>query len=470
MKYSGFTYSIYRKLPISVQNCIVTMVGKKRWKYETSKQFQSRLKKLVDLQWSSEVSIYEYQKKRLIEILLAARKTEFYSELLPSKNEIHLNPFDVLKSVPVLSKNEIRDNFKRFINPLFKQKLIYHTTGGTTGTPLQVVWSQESFDIDRALIWRHRFETGCTFGKEWRGMFGGHLIVPREQTTPPFWRVNRKAKQVYFSGYHISKKTAPYYLDAFKKYNIRVLEGYPSLFYSLAYFLDQYGESYDMKGMYFGSEPLLSFQRKLIEQVFGCYVWGYYGLTELVLSASEFECKNSFHENWENCVLEILDIHGSPIQDDTIGELVGTSLSNYAFPLLRYRTGDMAHFINGDCRCGRHSRRISRIKTRREDLLLMPDGSMLSSTALTIPIGNAKHILETQLFQATRNELEIRIVTDPEYTDLDGKRLIKEISEIVPASITIVLKQVNEIPRTKAGKYRFCISEVESSNNQDLIH
>lgn len=460
MSYSDSQYSIYRRLPPTLQNLLVTHAGKKRWRHENALEFQCRVSMLLETQRFSTGEMHEYQRVRLADVLIAAKSTSFYSGILPSKEVIASDPFSVLKSVPVLCKDDVRSDHTQFINTVFSGKLVQHGTSGTTGTPLQTIWTRECIDMERALIWRHRKQTGLEFGEIWRGMLGGHKIVPLEQKKPPYWRINRYAHQIYLSTYHLTADTAPAYLEAMEKYNIMALEGYPSVLYAMAHSFKRAGLDFPLKGIYYGAEPLQDFQRSLLEEVFHCYVWDYYGLTERVASASEFECRNGLHENWENCILEIVDPRGNPVPHGEYGELVGTSLSNFGFPLLRYRTGDMTRFLPGKCSCGRDSRRISRIDTKREDLLLMPDGSLLSASNLTFPFKEVDNILESQLYQKTTDTLEVRIVPSELYSESDGRKLVAGLEEMVPPSVEVHLRKVDSIARTKSGKFRFCISEL----------
>lgn len=465
MKTHSVLYGVYRRLPVGLQNLMVTLKGRGRWAHESSPAFQKILRGLLDAQYYDEDAIREYRKARLTNVLLAAKLTDFYSRTLPSKEQIERDPFGVLSSVPVLSKEEVRADHRRFLSRVFKGKLIEHGTSGTTGTPLRTVWTSKCIDMERALIWRQRIETGLLFGNVWRGMLGGHQIVPLSQTKPPFWRVSKHSKQLYFSTYHLTEENAPYYKKSLDEYNIRALEGYPSVLYALAYTLDRCGLQHELEGIYYGAEPLLDNQRSVIERVFGCYVWDYYGLTERVASASEFECRNGLHENWENCILEIVDSAGRNVPDGEYGELVGTSLSNLGFPLLRYRTGDMSRFLPGKCTCSRSSRRIDRIDTKREDLLLMPDGSLLSASNLTFPFKEVENILESQLFQDSVNSIQVRIIPTPEYSDEDGKKLISGLKQMIPESVELHLRIVSEIPRTQAGKFRFCVCDLAGNPN-----
>jgi phenylacetate-CoA ligase len=465
MSHSTLQYSLYKMLPCKMQNLLVTHSGSKRWKHENSPAFQKTVFSLMESQFFNKQKILEIQNEKLASVLLAARTTEFYKEFLPSDTVIKSDPLSVLASIPILCKDDVRADFKRFLSFSFSGKVFQHGTSGTTGMPLQTIWTQECIDMERALIWRQRKQTGLEFGGVWRGMLGGHQIVPLQQKKPPFWRISKFAKQLYFSTYHLSPETAPDYLEAMKKFNVRALEGYPSVLYAMAYSFKQSGLTFPLNGIYYGAEPLQDFQRELLEEVFHCYVWDYYGLTERVASASEFECKNGLHENWENCILEIVDSSGNSVPDGEYGELAGTSLSNLGFPLLRYRTGDMTRFLPGECNCGRHSRRISRIDTKREDLLLMPDGSLLSASNLTFPFKGVDNILESQLYQDSTEVLHIRIIPSPDYSDSDGEKLLSGLREMVPKSVAVKLFLVKEIPRTRSGKFRFCISTL--TGNRD---
>ena len=460
----GKSYQVYRMLPVSLQNLAVTAFGSIRWLHEQSGTFQNRVSRLMKMQWFEPEEMEAHRRDSLTGILLAAKHTDFYKDQLPGRLSILEDPFGTLARIPVLGKECVRSNPTRFLNRAYRKRLIPHGTSGTTGTPLQTYLTTDCIDMERALIWRQRAVTGLAFGESWRGMLGGHQVVPLDSTKPPFWRVNRLAKQVYFSTYHMTPENAPAYLEALKHFNITSLEGYPSALFSLAHSFETAGLSHQMTSVYYGAEPMHDFQRELVTSVFSSTIWDYYGLTEKVASASEFECRNGLHENCENCLLEIVDASGKPVAEGEYGELVGTSLSNKGFPLLRYRTGDMTRFLPGKCTCGRHSRRISRIDTKREDLLLMPDGSLLSASNLTFPFKEVGNILESQLFQDSLDHIEIRIVPAVGYKNADGEKLVSSLRAFIPGPVGLRLIKVDAIPRTGAGKFRFCVSKLTGKN------
>jgi phenylacetate-CoA ligase len=318
-------------------------------------------------------------------------------------------------------------------------------------------------DWERALIWRQRIAAGCRFGLHWVGMLGGHRIVPVEQLNPPFWRECPPARLAFLSTYHLSPDNASHYHKYLSERGVDFLSGYPSALYALALSLRKNGLALPLKGVFYGAEPLHAFQRDAIEAVFGCYLWDYYGLTERVVSASEFECRNGLHINWENSFFEVLGPDGRDVRTGEAGELVGTSLSNTSFTILRYRTGDMTKLLEGECTCGRISPRITAIDTKVEDLLVMPDGSLLSASNLTFPFKGMSHIRQSQIYQKVPSELVIRIVPDLGFSDEDADKLRREVEEMLPRGVEVKIKCMASIPANSSGKFSFAVSEVDRS-------
>ncbi len=461
-RYGGLAYSAYRRLPLFLQEAAVDLICARRCAHERGRAFSALVGELCRMQNSDPAGISEWQRKRLAAVLEAARGTDFYRPLLPSPEAVARDPEGVFRSLPVISRAEILESPARFLNEGRKGG-IPTSTSGTTGTPLRVFWSRESHDWERALIWRHRLSVGCRMCSDWRGMLGGHRIVPVHAKKPPFWRTSRLAHLTYFSTYHLSPANAAAYAEFIGRRGIRSLEGYPSVLYALASSMEERGLSLSLSSVFFGAEPMHSFQKQTIERVFGCRAWDYYGLTERVASASEFECANGLHVNWENCILEILDPSGRPVDPGQRGEITGTSLSNLAFPILRYRTGDVSSFLEGPCTCGRHSPRIAPVDTKREDLLLLPDGSLLSASNLTFPFKQARNIRLSQIYQPETSRLVVRIVPAPGFSEEDSSRLRRAVADLLPKGVTVEIELVQEIRATRSGKYAFCVSEVSPS-------
>lgn len=460
--YSGAAYSIYRLLPPAVQESLVSAILRRRWRHESGRRFQTLVSMLRSLQRATPEEMAEWRRGRLVRILLAASRTRHYSSLLPREELIRRSPEDVLRDVPPIDRRDVAADPRSFVARTGRG-VVRRGTSGTTGSPLSIWWDRESRDFERALVWRQRLAAGCIPGRDWRGMLGGHMIVPVDRSIPPFWKCCRPSREAYLSTYHLSGSNAAAYADFIESRGIRHLEGYPSALLALCTALRDSGRTLSMSAAFFGAEPMNELQRSTIEGTLGCHVWDYYGLTERVVSASEFECGSGLHLNWENCYPEILDPSGGPVGEGEYGELAGTSLSNTAFTLLRYRTGDMTRIIPDPCTCGRCAPRMDPVDSKREDLLILPGGSMLSASNLTFPFKEAKGVRLAQIHQPSEDRVTVRVVPDGAFTDAEAQKLLRRVSELFPSSVSVTLEKVESIPLTRSGKYAFCISEVRQA-------
>jgi phenylacetate-CoA ligase len=129
-----------------------------------------------------------------------------------------------------------------------------------------------------------------------------------------------------------------------------------------------------LRRAFLGAEPYSEHTRKKIEELYGIDAFNSYGLSEMNGPGVAFECpyKRGMHLWEDSYYLEIVDpITGSSLSDGEEGEVVLTTLNREAVPIIRYRTGDIASVCPGECDCGRTHRRISRIKGRSDDMLII---------------------------------------------------------------------------------------------------
>ncbi len=124
-----------------------------------------------------------------------------------------------------------------------------------------------------------------------------------------------------------------------------------------------------------GAEPWTERLRTEIEAALGLKALDIYGLSEILGPGVSCECveaADGAHVNEDHFLVETVDPEsGEPVEDGKLGELVFTTLTKEALPLLRYRTGDLASLDREPCRCGRTFLRMSRIRGRVDDMLVV---------------------------------------------------------------------------------------------------
>ena len=135
------------------------------------------------------------------------------------------------------------------------------------------------------------------------------------------------------------------------------------------------GERLALKAGLFGAEPWSEQMRARIEELLGLRALDVYGLSEVIGPGVACECieaTDGLHVNEDHFLVETIDgTTGEPVPDGTPGELVFSTVTREALPLLRYRTGDIASLRHGTCVCGRTLVKMSKVTGRRDDMLVV---------------------------------------------------------------------------------------------------
>src|SRR5216683_1306520 len=135
------------------------------------------------------------------------------------------------------------------------------------------------------------------------------------------------------------------------------------------------GEGLSLKAGLFGAEPWTGQMRAHIEELLGVAALDIYGLSEVIgpgVAAECLEAADGLHVNEDHFLVEAVDPDtGAPVPDGIPGELVFSTVTREALPLLRYRTGDISALRRGTCACGRTLVRMSKVTGRRDDMLVL---------------------------------------------------------------------------------------------------
>ena len=457
--------SVYAKLPIPFQQIAIAIEGwgLKRRRYNAG--YHSVYQEVCKRERLSEEELREYQENRLRKVLRTAQEDSPYYKRLFERLSFDVEAphlIERLKELPILTKEEVKAHVEEILscNIPCKQLIPRHTSG-TTGSGLHFYETRETERECWATWWRYRSWHGIN-QDTWCAYFGGRSIVPLRQQKPPYWRKNIPGRQLLFSAYHLSRQTAPAYVKTLKESGTTWVHGYPSVLALLAGFIleDNLDPGRAVLHITIGAESLLPQQRQVIEQAFGVKVRQHYGQAESVANISECEYGN-LHVDEDYSIVEFL-----PIGDGQY-RIIGTSLINPAFLFLRYDTGDIATLKEGTCPCGRLGRLVEEIDGRKEDYVILPNG---------VAVGRLDHIFkdlvnirEAQIYQRQQGQIELRIVKGKSYTDKDEQELLKETYKRVGDDMEIVVRYVDTIERTIAGKLRFVSSELKIADVPAMV-
>jgi phenylacetate-CoA ligase len=207
----------------------------------------------------------------------------------------------------------------------------------------------------------------------------------------------------------------------------------------------------------FGAEPWSEEMRCFIQREANIRAFDIYGLTEIIGPGVgvECHCQNGIHIFEDHFLVEILDVKtGAPVPDGEEGELVITSLSKQAMPIIRYHTRDLTRMIPGRCACGRSIRRIARISRRSDDMLIIRGVNVFPSQIEAALLKIEKTLPHYQIIvrrEREMDEMEIRVEVTPElFSDRVGEieRIAKRLSHAVDSTTGIHAKISMVEPQT----------------------
>lgn len=452
---------MYQTSPIFMQNLLCSVYGFLLNKRRYNQRYTEIEEAVFEREYWTKEKLEDFCSKRLQQMVKhAAITTGYYKKKF---REMGVDPLSIksdedLKFLPILSKEEVQQNIEAFNSNSINSTLHRLVkTSGTSGTGLMFPFALDAEREQWAVWWRYRKRHGIDH-KTWSAHFFGKSIVPVEQKKPPFWRVNVPGRQIFFSGYHLAEKNFPFYVEELNRRQPPWIQGYPSLLALLASFMEERDLSldYQPKVVTIGSESLLTHQKDVIEKAFHTKCRQHYGMTEGVCNVSECS-EGRLHIDEDFGLLELQADEGGS------AKIIATGYTNFAFPLLRYDTGDVAQLESSDvsCPCGLPGRLVKSIDGRIEDYVVTPEGRRVGR--LDHVFKEMVHVKEAQIYQDCASQVVFRIVQSHGYGKNDEARLITEVRKRLGKEIEIIIDYVNELERTERGKLRFVISDIRAN-------
>jgi len=282
-----------------------------------------------------------------------------------------LNSLEDLKHLPFTVKQDLRDNYPYglFAIPL-RDVVRVHSSSGTTGTATVVGYSRNDINNWADLVARILCAAGVTADDVIQIAFGYGLFTGG-------FGLHYGAERLGASVIPISAGNTKRQIQIMQDFKTTALVCTPSYALKMAdVMLDMSVNTAGLSLKYglFGAEPWSEGMRAEINDKLGIIATDNYGLSEVMGPGVAGECQecNGLHVNEDHFLVEILHPETlEPVEEGEIGELVITTLTKEAFPVIRYRTRDLTRFIPGECPCGRTFKRISRIIGRTDDMLII---------------------------------------------------------------------------------------------------
>jgi len=328
-----------------------------------------------NIEFISRESLEKLQLSRLKETLRRVYSfSPFYKNLF-KKEGLTPSKIKSLKDLPLIpftARKDLRENFPYGLLSIPLNDVVrLHTSTGTTGKPKAVFFSRNDINSSAELIARSMKMTGAEKGDVFQNMMGYGLFTGGLIS---HYGAERLGLLVIPTGAGNTERQIELMFD----FKTTVVHITPSYALYLADVMEEKGfnpkKDFNLRILYLGAEPYSEKTREKIERIFTVDAYNSYGLSEMNGPGVAFECeyKEGMHLWEDNFIMEIIDPStGEPLEEGEEGELVLTSINKEAMPIIRYRTGDLTYIYPEKCKCGRVHRRISRIKGRADDMLII---------------------------------------------------------------------------------------------------
>ncbi len=435
--------------------------------YSVSKpRVLSFMDELQEMQWLSQDELVSLQHKHLHEVLEYANTyVPYYQELF---KELGFHPSDFvadpacLPEIPFLTKEIIRQNYDRLITTedQARQGLARIKTGGTTGEPLWLMQAPTYRDYNTAHVYHKMTWSGWQIGQP-QAWLWGHAVVGQGSKPAALSRArNWLANRLESNAFHLTDASMEKFARQLEEYPAVVIWSYVSTMYQFAQFLEKRGHNIKALAVYTAAEPLYNHQRAFIEETLGCRVFDNYSCVEIGSIACECEEHNGLHITTRNCYVEVIR-DGHPVTDGETGEFVLTSLTNFAFPLIRYQVEDWGSKSTRNCSCGRGLPMLNIVEGRIIDHFITKDGRLVWGAFVVPMVPVLGSIRQYQIVQKSIDLLVFRIVQDGPLNEERFQEIQHAVKTVLGDEVEARLELVESLPTSLTGKHRYVVSEVQ---------
>jgi phenylacetate-CoA ligase len=338
-------------------------------------------------------------------------------------NELKLDPekitsLDALRDYPFTLKQDLRDNYPYglFAVPL-RDVVRVHSSSGTTGIATVVGYSKKDINTWSDLVARILRAAGVTADDVIQIAFGYGLFTGG-------FGLHYGAERLGASVIPISAGNTKRQIQIMQDFKTTALVCTPSYALKMADVMMDMGvnpNGLSLRYGLFGAEPWSEAMRIEINERLGIRATDNYGLSEVMGPGVAGECRecNGLHVNEDHFLIEVLNPETlEPVAPGEVGELVITTLTKEAFPVIRYRTRDLTRLLPDPCPCGRTFVRMSRMMGRSDDMLIIKGVNVFPTQ------------IESVLFEIEGTEPHYRLIVERENNE-DRLTVMVEVVESI---------------------------------------
>jgi len=416
--------------------------------------------------WNSG-KLRRYQEKRLRSVVeYAYNFIPFYHEKI---RKAGISPSDIktledLYKLPIIRKDEFRrENPRRLVSVEFDiEKLKVVRTSGSTGKPFQVYINGAEDDWRKSIYMRANISCGQKPGDNWVAITAPHHF---SDTTNTQRRLGIFAQTCISVFADIDEQ-----IRLVNEAKPDILDGYSGSLLLLAKEFQKRRVKPIKPRIVFGTAELIdNVSRRFIEQMFNAPFYDQFGCSEVDRTAWQCPEKTGYHMDVDSVITQFVDHEGNDVSSGERGEIVYTSLFNYSMPLIRYAVGDIGVRSDEKCPCGRSLPLMEVVEGRKDSLLLLPDGQLLSPRTFTVALGMFELYDQIEQFRVIQKEIDLfKICVKKKDSgvneDVLRSELLMHIRRMLNSKLNEVefdVEFVEDLPLNKTGKHRAVVSELK---------
>ncbi len=376
-----------------------------------------------------------------------------------------IQTMDDLKHLPFTTKQDLRDNYPydMFAVPM-EQVVRIHASSGTTGKPTVVGYTRRDVETWSDLMARSLAAAGAGSGDIIHNAFGYGLFTGG-------LGAHYGAERLGASVIPVSGGNTKRQITIMKDFKPTILCGTPSYILHLAEVADEMGVDFkelSFTAGIFGAEPWTENMRAELEAKLHLKAVDIYGLSEIIGPGVSIECKeeqNGLHVFEDHFIVEIIDPDtGKVLPHGAEGELVFTSITKEAFPVIRYRTRDISSLNPTPCACGRTHIRMTKPAGRTDDMLIIRGVNVFPSQIESVLMETKKILPHYQLEVDRKDNLDTLTVKveisenlfsdDIKSLQTMENQIAHDIKETLGVSARVMLVEPKAIQRSQGKAVR----------------
>lgn len=383
--------------------------------------------------------------------------------------EMGVEPGDIqtledIRKLPFTVKQDFRDNYPFGLFAVPQNEIVrYHSSSGTTGKPTVVGYTRNDVATWAELMARSLVSAGATRNSVVQNAYGYGLFTGG-------LGVHYGAELLGAAVVPISGGNTQRQIMVMKDFGTDILTCTPSYALYIAEVMEEMGLSHKdfrLRAGIFGAEPWSENMRKQIEQKLNINAIDIYGLSEIIGPGVAIECdeKCGLHIFEDHFIAEVIDPQtGETLPYGEKGELVLTTLTKEALPVVRYRTRDITILNPEPCLCGRTHVRMSKVTGRTDDMIIIRGVNVFPTQveSVLLEIGETEpHYQLVVTREGTLDMLEIQVeVSDRMFSDeikrLEQleKKIRSQIDSVLGISAKVRLVEPKSIPRSEGKAKR----------------